>query len=80
MAGMSAVRIRVRIEMGAAVIGALLAVLTGLVPDWIEVTGWEPDHHSGAAEWWLTGLFLLVALAAGIAARVELRRAAATLS
>jgi hypothetical protein len=73
---MSAVRIRVWTETTAAVLGGLLAVLTAFVPDWIEVTGWDPDHHSGAAEWWLAGLFLLIAVAAGVAARVELRHAA----
>ena len=76
MTGMSAVRIRVWVEMAGAVLGGLLAALTAFVPDWLEVTGWDPDHHSGAAEWWLAGLFLVIALAAAVAARAELRSAA----
>ena len=77
---MSAVRIRMWIEVVAAVLCGLLAVLTAFVPDWIEATGWDPDHHSGAAEWWLVGLFLVIALSAAVAARVEWRHATATSS
>jgi hypothetical protein len=72
---MAAVRIRWWVEIVATVVGGLLAVLTAFVPDWIEFTGWDPDNHSGAAEWWLAGFFLVIALACAVAARVEWRHA-----
>jgi hypothetical protein len=75
---MEKVRIRWWIETVAATVAALLAVLTAFVPDWIEVTGWDPDHHSGAAEWWLVVVFAVIAVASTVAARLEWRHAAAT--
>jgi len=53
-------RARFWIEVLAAVLCGLLAILTLIVEDWIEVLfGVDPDAHSGAAEW------LVVALLAG---------------
>lgn len=75
---MAVVRKRMWIETGAAVVGGLLAVLTIFVPDWIEFTGWDPDHHSGAAEWWLVVVLAIIAVASAVAARLEWRHAAAT--
>ncbi len=50
-------------EAVAAVVFGVLAVLTLLVPDWIEaVFGVEPDGSSGAAEWLIVTAFGLVAL------------------
>src|SRR3954451_8217958 len=77
---MPAVRIRFWIETVAAVAAGLLAVLTIFVPDWIELTGWDPDHRSGAAEWWVVVVLGVVAVAAGIGARLEWRHATGTWS
>jgi hypothetical protein len=77
---MEKVRTRWWIETVAAIAAGLLAVLTAFVPDWIEWTGWDPDHHSGAAEWWLVALFAVVALASAVAARIEWRHATAASS
>ena len=43
-----------------------LALLTLLWEDWLEVTGWEPDHHAGAVEWMVVAAFLLVGLVLGL--------------
>jgi hypothetical protein len=77
---MEKLRIRFWIETVAALAAGLLAILTVLVPDWIELTGWDPDHHSGAAEWWLVVVLGVVAVAAGVTARLEWRHSIATSS
>lgn len=47
--------------------------------DWIEfLTGWDPDHHNGTAEWFIVVALLAVAAAAGLAARRNWRLLAAT--
>jgi hypothetical protein len=77
---MAGVRVRFWIETVAAVASGVLAVLTIFVPDWIEVTGWDPDNHSGAAEWWVVAALAVVAVASAVAARLEWRHATATSS
>lgn len=57
-----------------SVIGAVagaLAVLTVFGRDWIEVSGWDPDHHDGKAEWVVVGVLLGVALVLSLVARRE---------
>jgi len=50
-------RARFWIEVLAAVLCGLLAILTLIVEDWIEVLfGVDPDAHSGAAEWLVVAL------------------------
>jgi hypothetical protein len=70
-------RIRFWIELATGVTSAVLAVLTVLVPDWIELSGWDPDNHSGAAEWGLVGCLAVVSVASVLAASAELRHTAA---
>jgi hypothetical protein len=77
---MASLRIRFWIETVAAVAAGLLAVLTIFVPDWIEFSGWDPDNHSGAAEWWVVVFLAVVAIASAVAARLEWRHATATSS
>jgi hypothetical protein len=43
----------------------VLAILTSVVPDWIEVTGWDPDHHGGYLEGLVVGLLGLSCVASG---------------
>ena len=52
-------------------LAALLAAVTGLWPDWIELV-WhtDPDHHSGSTEW---GLVIALMLAAVLLAALALR-------
>jgi hypothetical protein len=74
----SAVRKRFWIETAAATVGLVLAVLTLVLPSWLEVVfGIDPDHGSGSAEWILVGVATTVAVLASMAARRELHLAAA---
>ena len=40
-----------KIETTLAALSGVLGVLTFFWHDWLEVTGWDPDHHNGSAEW-----------------------------
>ena len=52
-----------------------LAVLTALVPDWIEAcTGLDPDGGDGAVEWGAVVVLTAAALAAAVAAGRSWRR------
>jgi hypothetical protein len=71
--------LRARFWIEAALAGAsgFLCVLTLAWRDWIEgVTGFDPDHGSGALEWAIVGALLIVTLVLGSLARVEWRRPA----
>jgi hypothetical protein len=51
------------VELGCAGIAAVLFVVTALWKDWIEILfGVDPDAGSGALEWLIPTLFLVVAL------------------
>lgn len=67
-------RARFWLEIVAAVASGSLAVLTVFWHDWIEVTGWDPDRHSGAVEWFIVAVLAAVAVIAAVLARVEWRR------
>ena len=72
----SIVRTRFWVEIGLALVAAMLAGLTALVPDWIEeITGLDPDAHSGSAEWVVVFGLIAICVALSVAARTELRRA-----
>jgi undecaprenyl pyrophosphate phosphatase UppP len=63
-------RIRARLEMTVALVAGILGILTTFWHDWIEIlTGWDPDHHDGQAEWLVVAGLLVVAVTAGLAAR-----------
>jgi hypothetical protein len=49
------------VKIGLASITGVLALVTHLCLDWIEVVfGWNPDQHSGSVEWSIVAaLFLL---------------------
>jgi hypothetical protein len=75
-------RPRFWVQAGLSALTAVLALLTLLVPDWIEeLTGLRPDSGTGEAEWLVVGVLVLVLVAgsAGLAAgaRREWRRATA---
>jgi hypothetical protein len=55
---------RLRSELAAAVVTAVLGTLTAVFPTWIEaIFGVDPDHGSGAVEWAIVGTcFALCAL------------------
>jgi hypothetical protein len=60
----------------AAVAGCLFAV-TLVWRDWIEATtGYEPDRHSGSAEWAIVAGLLVATLALGLLARAQWKQRA----
>jgi hypothetical protein len=62
-------KIRARLEAAMALCAGVLGILTIFWHDWIEIlTGWDPDHHDGRAEWLLVAGLLAVAVAAGLGA------------
>jgi hypothetical protein len=69
-------RARFWFEAGAAIVTGLLALVTVFWRDWIEVTGWEPDHHNGTVEWLIVGVLATVTVFAALLARIEWRRSA----
>ena len=58
----------VRIRTICAVASAFLAGLTALRPDWLEVTGVDPDAHSGLVEWAIVAALYAVALGLSMSA------------
>ena len=69
-------RRRARVELGLAVIAAVLAVVTFAWPDWIEgLFRVDPDAGSGAAEWGFVFGLALLAVMLGVLGSLELRSA-----
>jgi hypothetical protein len=68
-------RARFWAETVLATLSGLLGLLTIVWPDWLEAFGWEPDGGNGLAEWFIAGGMLAIALASGVAARVQLTAA-----
>jgi hypothetical protein len=67
-------RIRVWLEAVGALVALFLATLTLVVPDWLEeVSGVDPDAHSGAVEWLIALAFAAVAAVLAVLARREWR-------
>jgi hypothetical protein len=63
-------RVRARLETALALCTGVLGILTIFWHDWIEIlTGWDPDHHNGSAEWIVVAGLLTVAIAMGLIAR-----------
>jgi hypothetical protein len=57
---------RARIQSALAAAFAILAVLTTIMPQWIEAaTGLDPDSGSGTLEWLVVASFALAAAGCG---------------
>jgi hypothetical protein len=66
---------RYRLEVIAAALTGLAAVLTAIVPDWIEeVFHIDPDGGNGAVEWLIVAALALATIALGALAWRERRR------
>jgi hypothetical protein len=64
-------------EIALASIVGLLGIITPFFPDWIEVSGWDPDQHDGSVERMIViGLCVVVSIAIFALAAVEWRRTA----
>jgi hypothetical protein len=67
-----------RLELAVAAAAGVLGILTVFWHGWIEaLTGQDPDHHNGSAEWLVVAGLLAVAVTAGLAARRHWRLPAA---
>lgn len=58
-----------KIEAFFAGLFAVGALVTAVVPQWIEAFGLEPDGGSGSAEWGIVAVLGVVAVAVGLVAR-----------
>lgn len=64
------------IEALLAAVAAIMVIVTLVSREWIEaLTGWDPDHGDGSAEWLITIGLVVVAVAFGALSRAEYRRA-----
>jgi hypothetical protein len=72
---------RIRVEWGACALAAGLAILTVILPTWIEtVFGVDPDHANGSAEWAIVALLATVTTVTGALANFEHKRLATRMS
>jgi hypothetical protein len=63
-------RLRFVVEVAIAATAALLAMVTVVWPDWIElVFGADPDHGSGSLEWAVVAALVVVAGVLTLSAR-----------
>jgi undecaprenyl pyrophosphate phosphatase UppP len=67
---MKASKLRFGVETAVSVCAGVLGIVTVFWRDWIEaMTGWDPDHHNGSAEWLIVVGLLVVAVISGALAR-----------
>jgi hypothetical protein len=67
-------RLRFRLSAVLTVVLAGATVLTAIVPDWLEeVFGVDPDGHSGAVEWALVLVLVVLTVAAAATTAVQWR-------
>ena len=68
-------RVMFAVEFLLACGAVVLAAITAIWRDWIEIVfGIDPDNHSGTLEWVIVGFCLTVAVVSGAAARAQWRR------
>lgn len=66
---------RYRIEAVLGWLALVLAIVTAIVPDWIEaISTTDPDAGSGALEWTIVGMLVVAAALLGLLARRDRRR------
>lgn len=68
-------RLRYWVECALAGLAAVLAVMTAIWPDWIELLfDADPDGGNGSAEWGIVIALAVVAIVFAVLARFEHRR------
>jgi NADH:ubiquinone oxidoreductase subunit 6 (subunit J) len=68
-------RVRFGLEVVGAVCALVLAIVTLLSRDWMEVVfGVNPDHGSGALEWAVVFAFAAISIGLTLAARQQWQR------
>jgi hypothetical protein len=71
-------RLSFYLEAILGIIAGVMFVVTLINQRWIEIVfNVDPDQGSGALEWFVVGGLAVVAIALGLAARYEWRRASA---
>jgi tetrahydromethanopterin S-methyltransferase subunit E len=69
------------LEMGLAIVTGILFIVTLVQRQWIEILfNIDPDSGSGALEWLIVAVLLVVTVALFTLARLEWRRARAAIS
>jgi hypothetical protein len=66
---------RVQLELATATVFFILAVVTAVWPQWIELLfGVRPDEGSGALEWAIVAVFGAAAVVTSVLARRDFKR------
>jgi len=77
----NALRWRFWLETGLAIVTSILFVITVVQRDWIEIVfGVDPDNRSGALEWLIVAVLLVVTVTLFTLASYEWRKARAVIS
>jgi hypothetical protein len=75
---MGPLKFRAALKTAIALAAGTLGIVTIFWHDWIEaLTGWDPDHGNGAAEWLIVAALLVTAMTTGVIAHHDWRMAAA---
>ena len=72
-------RARFWLEAGLAAITGILAIVTLISREWVEIVfRIDPDHGNGSFEWAMVGCLFVLTVLFGLTARTEWRRPLAT--